>query len=123
MKYYVLIQSTNDVISNSSTEILTVRTDYTPEILKELLLNYAYYYDASENPCPDDISVSYISVEEKATEMYGEVRQEELHKLEVILCKRLEIDYLKWTGKLYMVEIDKNFDKTIEFMKTNLGAV
>lgn len=124
MKYYILIQSINDVITNSSTEILTLKTDYTEDVLKEILLNHAFLYDSSENPCSEDVEVSKVDVREKAKNLYGDsLNQEELDKLEIILCKRCEIDPSMWNnGELYVVNINKGFDRTIEFMKKSLGA-
>ena len=123
MRYYIAVQSTNDIITNSSTEILSLLAPYTADTLKELLLNYACRYDASENPDSENIEVWKIDVREMATDLFGEVSEEELEMLEIILCKRLEIDYLKWSGELYRIEIDRDLDNTIKYIETKLGGV
>ncbi len=123
MRYYILIQSTNDVITNSSTEILTLKADYTEHNLEEILLNYALMYDLNKNPSDRDISVSKIDIKSKVEKLYGEISQEELSKFNIILCKRFKIDSSLWSGELYTVEIQKCLENTIVFMKTTLGAV
>lgn len=123
MRLYIVIQSRNDIITNSSTEILSIKTTYTPEILKEIIMNYALLNDPGKRPDPDDdIQITKVDISDIAKDLYGDVSQEELKVLEVILCKRLEIDYTKWEGELYRVEIEKSLYETIDFLKTKLGA-
>lgn len=123
MRLYIVIQSRNDIITNSSTEILSIKTTYTPEILKEIIMNCALLNDPGERPdSDDDIQIIRVDVSDIAKDLYGDVSQEELKILEVILCKRLEIDYTKWEGELYRIEIEKSLYETIDFLKTKLGA-
>ena len=123
MRLYIVIQSRNDIITNSSTEILSIKTTYTPEILKEIIMNCALLNDPGERPDPDDdIQITKVDVFDIAKDLYGDVSQEELKILEIILCKRLEIDYTKWEGELYRVEIEHHLCETINFLKTKLGA-
>ena len=122
MRLYIVIQSRNDIITNSSTEILSIKTTYTPEILKEIIMNCALLNDPEERPDPDDIQITKVDISDIAKDLYGDMSQEELKILEVILCKRLEIDYTKWEGELYRIEIEKSLYETIDFLKTKLGA-
>lgn len=122
MRLYIVIQSRNDIITNSSTEILSIRTTYTPEILKEIIMNCALLNDAEERPNSDDIHITKVDITNIAQDLYGEVTEEELGILEIILCKRLEIDYTKWEGELYRIEIEQHLYDTIDFLKTKLGA-
>lgn len=122
MRLYIVIQSRNDVITNSSTEILSIKTTYIPEILKEIIMNYALLNDPDEDPDPNDIHITKIEVADMAKDLYGEVTQDEIKKLEVILCKRLEIDYSRMEGELYRIELEEHLYETIDFLKTQLGA-
>ena len=123
MRLYIVIQSRNDIITNSSTEILSIKTTYTPEILKEIIMNCALLNDPGKRPDPDDdIQITKVDISDIAKDLYGDVSQEELKILEVILCKRLEIDYTKWEGELYRIEIEESLYETIDFLKTKLGA-
>ena len=123
MRLYIVIQSRIDIITNSSTEILSIKTTYTPEILKEIIMNCALLNDPGERPDPDDdIQITKVDVADIANYLYGDVTFEELKILEIILCKRLEIDYTKWEGELYRVEIEHHLCETINFLKTKLGA-
>lgn len=85
-------------------------------------MNCALLNDPGERPDPNDIQITKVDVSDIAKDLYGNVSQEELKILEVILCKRLEIDYTKWEGELYSIEIEKSLYKTIDFLKTKLGA-
>lgn len=124
MRLYICVQSYNDIITNSSTELLSIRTTYTPEILKEIILNYALLHDYDSEPCEDEVDIVEISVKEKAFELFGDtVTQEELEKLELLLCKKFNIDPSKWKGTLYRIDIERSWYETIEFLQTKLGAV
>ena len=123
MRLYIAIQSRNDIITNSSTEILSIKTTYTPEILKEIIMNCALLNDSGEKPDPDDdIQITKVDVADIANDLYGDVTSEELKILEIILCKRLDIDYTKWEGELYTIEIEHHLSETINFLKSKFGA-
>lgn len=123
MRLYIAIQSRIDIITNSSTEILSIKTTYTSEILKEIIMNYALLNDSGERPDPDDdIQITKVDVADIANYLYGDVTSEELKILEIILCKRLDIDYTKWEGELYRVEIEYHLCETINFLKSKFGA-
>lgn len=123
MRLYIAIQSRNDIITNSSTEILSIKTTYTPEILKEIIMNCALLNDSGERPDPDDdIQITKVDVADIANDLYGDVTSEELKILEIILCKRLDIDYTKWEGELYTIEIEHHLSETINFLKSKFGA-
>jgi hypothetical protein len=123
MRLYIAIQSRNDIITNSSTEILSIKTTYTPEILKEIIMNCALLNDSGERPDPDDdIQITKVDVADIANDLYGDVTSEELKILEIILCKRLDIDYTKWEGELYTIEIEHHLSETINFLRSKFGA-
>jgi hypothetical protein len=123
MRLYIAIQSRNDIITNSSTEILSIKTTYTPEILKEIIMNCALLNDSGERPDPDDdIQITKVDVADIANDLYGDVTFEELKILEIILCKRLDIDYTKWEGELYTIEIEHHLSETINFLRSKFGA-
>lgn len=123
MRLYIAIQSRNDIITNSSTEILSIKTTYTPEILKEIIMNCALLNDSEERPDPDDdIQITKVDVADIANDLYGDVTSEELKILEIILCKRLDIDYTKWEGELYTIEIEHHLSETINFLRSKFGA-
>ena len=123
MRLYIAIQSRNDIITNSSTEILSIKTTYTPEILKEIIMNCALLNDSEERPDPDDdIQITKVDVADIANDLYGDVTSEELKILEIILCKRLDIDYTKWEGELYTIEIEHHLSETINLLRSKFGA-
>lgn len=126
MKLYLVISSFNDIITNSSTEILSIKTDETPETLKEIILNYAMSndeYGMRYGVDPDsDVSISKVDHTKEFEELYGELSEEECVKLKDIVCKRYGLDPSK-SGELYMIEIENHLDETIEFLQNTLGAL
>ena len=122
MKLYIVIQSFNDIITNSSTEILGVKTEYTLNMLKELILNYAILNDSEEEVCSSDVHIEEFKIDDLLKELYGVVNEEEIEKFNIIVCKRIGIDPKK-SGKLYKIFIEKHLYKTIEFLEKTLGAI
>ena len=126
MKLYLVISSFNDIITNSSTEILSIKTDETPETLKEIILNYAMSndeYGMKYGVDPDsDVSISKVDHTKEFEELYGELSEEECVKLKDVVCKRYGLDPSK-PGELYRIEIENHLDETIEFLQNTLGAL
>lgn len=124
MRLYIAIQSCNDIITNSSTEILNMRTNITKNILEEMIANCAFHLDPEEmSDAIDDIDVTEVDISDIASRFYGSVSSEELEVLSTIFYKHLGIDYKKWKGKLYKVELERSLYKTIDFLRDKFGAV
>ena len=124
MKLYLVVGSINDIITNSSTEILSIRTEHTPEILKEIILNYAMCYDKPDYIDPDsDLIITKIdTLDEINKELYGgTLSQEECNIFKEIICRRYGC--LNKSGELYMITIDHGLYNTINFLTETLGAV
>ena len=127
MKSLILrIVSRNDIITNSSTEILSIKTTKTPEVLKELILNYTLANDeyAKEYGIVpnEDVRITEINPIPELTELFGELMLEEKSKFMEIMCKRHGLDP-SIPGELYMIDIDHHLDETIDFLRETLGAV
>ena len=127
MKSLILrIVSRNDIITNSSTEILSIKTTETPEILKELILNYALANDGYVKEygiVPDeDVRITKIDPIPELTKLFGELTSEEKSKFIGIACKRYGLDP-SISGELYMIDIEHHLDATINFLQKTLGAV
>lgn len=122
MKLYILVQSFNDIITNSSSEILHIRTQDSPDILKELILNYAFFADLDNNPDPDnDVKVYKVNLNTQLNYLYGSVSQDEYKKFERLMCKKYGLDP-DLPGELYEIDIERHLDNTISFLINVLGA-
>lgn len=125
MKLFLIVTSFNDIITNSSTEILSIRTEETPEFLKELILNYAMGkddYGILYGVDPSEVTINKIDISEGLEELYGEISQEENEKFRSILYKKFGFDP-SIPGELYIIEIEKHLYDTINFLQNTLGAI
>lgn len=122
MKLYLSVSSFNDIITNSSTEILSVKSEFTVDVLKELLFNYALEHDYDEKVTDSDISISKVDPLEELVDLFGEFSEEEYNKFMRIMSKRYNLDPEK-PGDIYSISIEEGLDNTIEFLQKKLGAV
>lgn len=122
MKLYLSVSSFNDIITNSSTEILSVKSEFTVDVLRELLFNYALEHDYNEEVVVSDISISKVDPLEELVDLFGEFSEEEYGKFMRIMSKRYDLDPEK-PGDIYSISIEQGLDNTIEFLQKKLGAV
>ncbi len=118
------VASFNDIITNSSTEILSIKTELEPEILKELLLNYALNKEDEGDKYinPSDIIIKKVDYTDDLNNLFGEITEDEYKKFINIACKRYEVDP-SVSGSLYLVEIEHHLFETIAFLQNSLGAI
>ena len=122
MKLYLSVNSFNDIITNSSTEILSIKSEYTADLLKELLLNYALEHDYDEDVTDSDITVRKFDCLEELINLFGKFSNEEYDRFMQIISKRYDLDPEK-PGDIYSINIDQGLTNTIEFLQNKLGAV